>query len=121
MRISYNIKWLIYLAILLFLWLAFILPGAPVQQNNKVTYTRPVSDQLNTHPDKAYVGALLEQLNSEKAQQDDPRLIQLIRDHFIEAPSPLQYNLRNISRTHYSQVGQASYINELLDNKVSIL
>ena len=73
-------------------------------------------DQRNTQLDKSYVAALVDQLNSEKVRQDDPRLIKLIRDHFIEPPSALPYQLNNISRVHFSQFNQAAIVDTMLNN-----
>ena len=91
----------------------------PAHQTDKHTY-KPSSDPLTTQPNKSYAEALLDQLNSEKAQQDDPRLIKLIRDHFIEPPSPLPYNLHKPSRVHYSQINQSAILDSILKNMVSI-
>ena len=92
----------------------------PVYKSDHIIDYNPRSDPLNTQSDKSYVEALLDQLNSEKAQQDDPRLIKLIRDHFIEPPSPLSYNLNKPSKVHYSQINQSAIIDSMLKNMVSI-
>ena len=92
----------------------------PVYKTDHDTDYKSRSDPLTTQPDKSYVEALLDQLNSEKAQQDDPRLIKLIRDHFIEPPSPLSYNLKKPSKVHYSQINQSAIIDSMLKNMVSI-
>ena len=117
------IKWIAYLAVtvLLYLIFAFIwLSRAPEHKASESTGHRSLSDQQNIQPDKSYAEALLDQLNSEKVQQDDPRLIKLIRDHFIEPPSPFSYNLLDLSKTHNSQFGQAAVIDQILRSKVSI-
>ena len=59
---------------------------------------------------------MVDQLNTEKVRQDDPRLIKLIRDHFIEPPSALPYQLKNISRVHFSQFNQAGIVDTMLNN-----
>ena len=92
----------------------------PVYKTDHDTDYKSRSDPLTTQPDKSYAEALLDQLNSEKAQQDDPRLIKLIRDHFIEPPSPLLYNLNKPSKVHYSQINQSAIIDSMLKNMVSI-
>ena len=38
---------------------------------------------------------MLDKLNREKIVQEDPRLIKLIQDHFVEPPSTRPYNLKN--------------------------
>ena len=107
--------------VLLYLIFAFIwLSRASEHKVSESTGHRCLSDQQNIQPDKSYAEALLDQLNNEKVQQDDPRLIKLIRDHFIEPPSPLSYNLLDLSKTHNSQFGQAAVIDQILRNKVSI-
>ena len=119
---NFNIiKWILYLAILLSLSFAFIWLGrGSGYKVSEVTGHRSLSDQQINQPDKLYAAALLDQLNSEKVQQDDPRLIQLIRDHFIEPPSTLSYNLQDSSKKDYSQFRQSPIIDQLLQNKVSI-
>ena len=91
----------------------------PVYRTDKNTGYKPWSDKLTTQPDKSYAEALLNQLNSEKAQQDDPRLIKLIRDHFIEPPSPLSYKLNMVSKVHYSKENQSAIVDAMLNNRVS--
>ena len=115
------IKWIFYSAVLLSLSFAFFWPGKESGHKvSKVTGHRSLSDKQSIQPDKLYAAALLDQLNSEKVQQDDPRLIKLIRDHFIEPPSPLPYNLLDLTKEHYSQYGQSHIIDQILRNKVSI-
>ena len=91
-------------------------PGVPMHRTDRVADI----DRLNTQLDKSYVAALVDQFNNEKVRQDDPRLIKLIRDHFIEPPSPLPYQLNNISRVHFSQFNQAAIVDTMLNNMVSI-
>ena len=74
----------------------------PVYKTDKNTDYKPRSGKPTTQPNKSYAEAMLDQLNSEKAQQDDPRLIKLIRDHFIEPPSSMSYKLNMVSKVHYS-------------------
>ena len=92
----------------------------PVYKTDHDTDYKPRSDPLTTQPDKSYAEALLDQLNSEKAQQDDPRLIKLIRDHFIEPPSPLSYNLNKPERKYYAQKNQSAIVDGMLNNTVNI-
>ena len=58
-------------------------------------------------------------LNAEKAAQDDPRLIYLIKRCYLEHPSTLPYELENPDRQDYSQGGQSVYVDELLNHTVS--
>ena len=96
-------------------------PGVPpVYKTDHDTDYKPRSDPLTTQPDKSYDETLLDQLNSEKAQQDDPRLIKLIRDHFIEPPSPLPYNLNKPERKYYAQKNQSAIVDGMLNNTVNI-
>ena len=121
MRNINIVKWISYLAVLNSLIFAFIwLSRAPEIKVSESTGHKSLSDQQKIQPDKSYAETLLDQLNSEKVQQDDPRLVKLIRDHFIEPPSPLSYNLLDLSKTHTSQFGQAFVIDQILRNKVSI-
>ena len=92
----------------------------PVYKTDHDTDYKPWSDPLTTQLDKSYAEALLDQLNSEKAQQDDPRLVKLIRDHFIEPPSPLPYNLHKPERKYYAQKNQSAIVDGMLNNTVSI-
>ena len=92
----------------------------PVYKTDQDTDYKPWSDPLTTQPDKSYAEALLDQLNNEKAQQDDPRLIKLIRDHFIEPPSPLTYNLNKPERKYYAQKNQSAIVDGMLNNTVNI-
>ena len=91
----------------------------PVYKTDQDTDYKHRSDPLTTQPDKSYAEALLDQLNSEKAQQDDPRLIKLIRDHFIEPPSLLPYKLNMVSKVHYSKENQSAIVDTMLNNMVS--
>ena len=57
--------------------------------------------------------AAMDKLNKEKVAQDDPRLIRLIRDFYIDPPSELPYNLKHPDRKDYSK-GQAPFIDSRL-------
>ena len=57
-------------------------------------------------------------LNSVKPEQDDPRLIELIRNHFLEPPSTLPYQLRYPTKHDYSEFGQTRVIEKHLKNMV---
>ena len=79
------IKRISFLAVLLYLIFAFIWLSRTLEHKaSESTGHRSLSDQQNIQPDKSYAETLLDQLNNEMVQQDDPRLIKLIRDHFIE-------------------------------------
>ncbi|KAL4222040.1 hypothetical protein ACF0H5_018083 [Mactra antiquata] len=58
--------------------------------------------------------AAMKKLNDAKVDQDDPRLIKLIRDYYIEAPSTEPYNLLNPERMEYSN-GQTPFIDSRLN------
>ena len=62
----------------------------------------------------------LDILYHENAAQDDPRLVNLIRQYLLEAGSELPYNLTNDKRQDYSQGGQSAYVDALLDHTVSL-
>ena len=64
--------------------------------------------------------ALMEKLNEEKCAQDDPRLIKLIRERYLEPPSTLPYNLTNPNRPDYSEFGQTRVVEMHLNNMVKI-
>ena len=59
-------------------------------------------------------------LNKAKVAQDDPWLIKLIRDYYIEPPSSLPYNLTYPDRTDYSK-GQAPFVDSRLNYLVSAI
>lgn len=61
--------------------------------------------------------AAMNELNNEKVAQDDPRLIKLIRDYYIEPPSELPYNLKILDRHDYSR-GQAPFVDSRLNYMV---
>ena len=65
------------------------------------------------------VGKVLDKMNKDKIKQDDPKLIQVIRDNFIFPPSTEEYNLDNPSRLEYSN-GQAPFVDSRLNYMVSI-
>ena len=50
-------------------------------------------------------------------QQDDPELIQIIRDKYLIPPSAGQYN---IEATEDTSMGQAQLVRKLLNDKVNI-
>ena len=58
-------------------------------------------------------------LNAEKVNQDNPRLIDVIKRCYLELPSGSPYNLKNPNREDYSQGGQANYVDNLLSHVVS--
>lgn len=61
--------------------------------------------------------AAMQKLNEAKVDQDDPRLIKLIRDYYIEPPSQEPYNLLNPERLEYSN-GQTPFIDSRLNYMV---
>ncbi|KAH3894614.1 hypothetical protein DPMN_018771 [Dreissena polymorpha] len=62
----------------------------------------------------AYSQAAMEKLNEAKVSQDDPRLIQLIRDYYIEPPSVEAYHLDSPDRLEFSN-GQTPFIDSRLN------
>lgn len=60
----------------------------------------------------------MQKLNDAQVRQDDPRLIKLIRDYYIEPPSLEPYNLENPDRLEYSN-GQTPFIDSRLNYMVS--
>ena len=63
--------------------------------------------------------AAMDKLNKERVAHDDPRLIDLIRNYYIEPPSDLPYNLTYTNRTDFSR-GQAPFVDSRLHYLVSI-
>ncbi|XP_033762187.1 uncharacterized protein LOC117343795 [Pecten maximus] len=57
---------------------------------------------------------VLAKLNADHAAMDEPRLIEIIRNHFIVPPSKEQYNLKNPDRLDYSN-GQTPFIDSRLN------
>jgi len=64
--------------------------------------------------------AAMQKLNEAKVSQDDPRLIKLIRDYYIEPPSELEYNLENPKRLEYSN-GQTPFVDSRLNYMVRFI
>ena len=62
--------------------------------------------------------AVMQKLNDAKVSQDDPRLIKLIRDYYLEPPSSEPYHLDNPDRLEYSN-GQTPFIDSRLNYMVS--
>ena len=60
----------------------------------------------------------MKQLNNERVAQDDPRLIKLIRDHYILPPSSRPYNLTLSKKLDYSQYGQTLAVDRRLNSLV---
>lgn len=61
----------------------------------------------------------LKELNDREVPMDDPTLIRIIRDYFIELPSLEPYNLKYPNKLEYSK-GQTPFIDSRLNNMVSI-
>ena len=59
-----------------------------------------------------------EKLNKEKVKPDDPRLVKLIRNYYIEPPSDQPYKLKEPNRWD-SSYGQAMFVDGALRNMVS--
>ena len=78
--------------------------------------TRPLPWNPSVIPDK--VRAAMGELNAARVPQDDPRLIQLIRDYYIEPPSLLPYNLTYPDREDSSK-GQTPFVDSRLGHMVS--
>lgn len=57
----------------------------------------------------------MNKLNSERVKPDDPRLVALIRNYYIEPPSQNPYNLREPHKRD-SSFGQAMFIDGILEN-----
>ena len=71
------------------------------------------SDKKKENGENFDYQAAMDELNKEKVAQDDPRLIKLIRDFYIEPPSGLSYNLKIPDRKDYSK-GQAPFVDSRL-------
>ena len=93
-------------------------------------YFKVTSGSQNSGSDSATVAdrgvkedsykGLLEQLNRDKVAQDDPRLIKVIQEHFIELPSTQPYKLKQPDRIDYSE-GQSSAVDRILNEMVYLL
>lgn len=64
--------------------------------------------------------SVMKKLNDARVSQDDPRLIKLIRDYYIEPPSTSPYNLLDPNRLEYSN-GQTPFVDSRLNYMVSLL
>lgn len=60
----------------------------------------------------------MQELNDLKVNQDDTRLIQLIRDYYIDPPSQLPYHLKNPEKVDYSK-GQTPFVDSRLNSMVT--
>ena len=63
--------------------------------------------------------AEMERLNSEQVEQDDPGLVRLIRQFYLQPPAILPYKFTNNKRQDYSQGGQSIYIDTIFNHMVS--
>lgn len=61
--------------------------------------------------------AVMDMLNEIQAKDDNPQLIGLIKNYYIEHPSNFPYNLNNPQTKDPSQ-GQAGVIDKLMNQKV---
>ena len=92
----------------------WLLEHSTVKSYNK---TRPLPwSSSSIIPDE--VRAAMDKLNAARVPQDDPELIQLIRDYYIEPPSLLPYNLKYPDREDFSK-GQAPFVDSRLGHMVS--
>lgn len=73
----------------------------------------PMTIPINRNSSFDYKAAM-KKLNEAKVSQDDPRLIKLIKDYYIEPPSREPYNLLNPERLEYSN-GQTPFIDSRLN------
>ena len=64
------------------------------------------------------VKAAMDKLNAARVPQDNPELIRLIRDYYIEPPSLLPYNLKYPHREDFSK-GQSPFVDSRLGHMVS--
>ena len=81
----------------------------------KYMKTRPLPWVSKAIP--ADVMAVMEGLNAVRVSQDDPDLIKLIRDYYIEPPSLLPYNLTYPNREDFSK-GQTPFVDSRLGHMV---
>ena len=77
---------------------------------------RPLPWSPPTIPDD--VREAMDKLNAARVPQDNPQLIQLIRDYYIEPPCLLPYNLKYPNREDFSK-GQAPFVDSRLGHMVS--
>lgn len=91
-------------------------PGSR-EERNPVLFP-PTSFQQSKDP-LFNVTEVLKELNDREAPMDDPTLIRIIRDYFIELPSLEPYNLTYPNKLEYSK-GQTPFIDSRLNNMVSI-
>ena len=76
----------------------------------KITQTRKLYNYLQE----------MDKLNIERVQMDDPRLIHLIRNYWIENPSEEPYNLKSPDEMDPS-IGQAAFVDNRLNFQVEVL
>ena len=81
----------------------------------KYMKTRPLPWVSKAIP--ADVMAVMEGLNAARVPQDDPDLIKMIRDYYIEPPSLLPYNLTYPNREDFSK-GQTPFVDSRLGHMV---
>ena len=115
----------------LLVWI--ILYHVNVHQPLSLYFSPPIPNTKQVSNDKTFIPATLIQkkepgynfrkamdgLNSLKVGMDDPRLIRLIRDYYIEPPSTLPYVLKKPNRLEYSN-GQTPFVDSRLNYIVSI-
>ena len=62
---------------------------------------------------------MLDKLNRKKIVQEDPRLIKLIQDHFVEPPSTRPYNLKNPKKRAYTSK-KSKVVDQIMNNMVGV-
>ncbi|OWF48557.1 uncharacterized protein LOC110452920 [Mizuhopecten yessoensis] len=69
---------------------------------------------VQSHNESYNYKEVLTKLNADHAAMDEPRLIEIIRNHFIVPPSKESYNLKNPDKLEYSN-GQTPFIDSRLN------
>ncbi|XP_060605156.1 protein Star-like [Ruditapes philippinarum] len=74
---------------------------------------KPMTIYMNRNSSFDYKAAMMK-LNKAKVSQDDPMLVKLIRDYYIEPPSNAPYNLQNPEKMEFSN-GQTPFVDSRLN------
>ena len=99
-----------------------VLEGAFSQNRKSVVHSEsfiPMTIPINRNSSFDYKAAMMK-LNKAKVDQDDPRLVKLIRDYYIEPPSKEPYKLKNPERLEFSN-GQTPFVDSRLNYMVRML
>ncbi|XP_053374694.1 uncharacterized protein LOC128547057 isoform X2 [Mercenaria mercenaria] len=84
-----------------------------------------MSSNLESEPDKTHTNLVdkglnfkfqMQRLNAEKVNADDPALIELIKEYYIEKPSQLPYNLEHPDKRDPS-CGQTAFVDGFMNHK----